>query len=73
MQNAIGLLGYSSMPMRSGASHDALQIFKAGIPVGMLFIPCKKGISHSPYEEAKTEDILKASKVLSVVLRSKWA
>jgi acetylornithine deacetylase/succinyl-diaminopimelate desuccinylase-like protein len=61
-------LGHSFSCVPSGAGHDAMQIARCGIPVCMLFIPCKGGISHSPLEEAKPEDILKASNILFYVL-----
>ena len=63
IEKVIKRLGYSYTPMASGAGHDAMQIARSGIPVCMLFVPCKHGISHSPEEEARAEAILKASKV----------
>ena len=42
-------LGLASLPMISRAYHDSL--FMARIaPTGMIFIPCKDGISHRPEE-----------------------
>lgn len=38
----------------SGAGHDAMQLAKC-CPTSMIFIPCEKGISHSP-DESVTDD-----------------
>ncbi len=47
--NAAKKLGLSTHKMPSGAGHDAQDI--AGIaPTGMIFVPSKNGISHSPKE-----------------------
>lgn len=73
MEKVIEKLGITYMPIPSGAGHDAMLVFNAYVPVCMLFIPCKSGISHSPYEEAKAEDILKVSRVLLSILTSRWA
>lgn len=60
-------LGLRSLPMVSRAYHDAL--FMARIcPTGMIFIPCKDGISHRPDEYSKPEDIACGVKVLALVL-----
>lgn len=72
MGKIIRSLGYSYILIPSGAGHDAMQMAKKEIPVCMLFIPCKNGVSHSPEEEAKAEDISKASRVLFSILTSKW-
>lgn len=72
LERSISDLGYSYKIMPSGAGHDAASMATKGIPVGFLFIPCKEGISHSPEEYAKTEDILRASRVLLSILSQKW-
>ena len=39
------------MPVVSGAGHDA--VYMAGLaPSGMIFIPCKDGISHNERSKA---------------------
>ena len=49
-------LGLASLPMVSRAYHDSL--FMARIaPTGMIFIPCKGGISHRPEEFSSPEEI----------------
>jgi len=52
---------YEVMP--SGAGHDAMQIAKIA-PAGMLFIPSRRGISHSPQEWSDPEDICLGTQLL---------
>lgn len=50
--------------LSSGAFHDAL--FIADIcPAGMIFVPCEKGISHDPSENAKPEHLAAGTRVLA--------
>lgn len=56
-------LGYSHMPAVSGAGHDAVYMAKLA-PAGMIFIPCKDGISHNEIEDAKPEHITAGCNVL---------
>ena len=56
-------LGYSHMPVVSGAGHDAVYMARLG-PAGMIFIPCKDGISHNEIEDAKPEHITAGCNVL---------
>ena len=64
-------LGYSCEMMPSGALHDAAvvasQLRSDGscIPVGLVFIPCRDGISHNPREYASLADIRRGSQVLA--------
>ena len=48
--------GFSTKVMPSGAGHDAQEIARLG-PVGMIFIPTIGGISHSPKEFSRPQDI----------------
>ncbi|MBK5252909.1 MAG: M20 family metallo-hydrolase [Peptostreptococcaceae bacterium] len=48
--------GYEYLVMSSGAGHDA-QIIAEYCDTNMIFVPSVKGISHSPEEFTKTEDI----------------
>jgi allantoate deiminase len=41
--------GVATLPMTSGAVHDAMQ-FAAVCPIAMLFVPSRGGVSHSPLE-----------------------
>ena len=54
---------YSFRQMPSGAGHDAMHL-AAMAPTGMLFIPCKEGISHNPAEWAEVGDIAAGTKLL---------
>ncbi|PIF16416.1 MULTISPECIES: Zn-dependent hydrolase [unclassified Acidovorax] len=60
---AAAKLGYSNMPAVSGAGHDAVYMAKLA-PSGMIFIPCKDGISHNEIEDAKPEHIEAGCNVL---------
>jgi N-carbamoyl-L-amino-acid hydrolase len=60
---AAARLGYSNMPAVSGAGHDAVYLAKLA-PTGMIFIPCKDGISHNEVEDAKAEHIAAGCNVL---------
>ena len=52
---------YEVMP--SGAGHDAMQMAKI-TPAAMLFIPSRRGISHSPLEWSEPEDICLGTQLL---------
>lgn len=54
-------IDYEVMP--SGAGHDAMQMAKI-TPAGMLFIPSRRGISHSPLEWSDPEDICLGTQLL---------
>jgi N-carbamoyl-L-amino-acid hydrolase len=56
-------LGLSTKLMPSGAGHDAQSMARLG-PVGMIFIPSIGGISHSPSEYSRPEDIANGANVL---------
>ncbi|SCK11926.1 N-carbamoyl-L-amino-acid hydrolase [Variovorax sp. HW608] len=56
-------LGYSNMRAVSGAGHDAVYMARLA-PTGMIFIPCKDGISHNEIEDAKPEHIKAGCNVL---------
>lgn len=54
-------------PMVSRAYHDSL--FMARVcPIGMIFIPCKDGVSHRPDEYSSPEDIGRGVEVLALTL-----
>ncbi len=60
---AAARLGYSHMPAVSGAGHDAVYMAKLA-PAGMIFIPCKDGISHNEIEDAQPAHIEAGCNVL---------
>ena len=61
--HAAAKLGYSHMPAVSGAGHDAVYMAKLA-PAGMIFIPCKDGISHNEIEDAQPAHITAGCNVL---------
>jgi N-carbamoyl-L-amino-acid hydrolase len=60
-------LGYPFLMLPSGAGHDA-QILAGAAEVGMIFIPCLDGISHSPEEMINWKDLEKGANLLLAVL-----
>ena len=51
----------ASVPViASGAGHDALAMSEV-TPIGMLFVRCRDGISHSPLEFVEPRDVTVAS------------
>ena len=63
IERAAQQLGYAHMPAVSGAGHDAVYMAKLA-PSGMVFIPCKDGISHNEIESAQPEHITAGCNVL---------
>ncbi|WFU06935.1 hydantoinase/carbamoylase family amidase (plasmid) [Rhizobium sp. CB3171] len=60
-------LGIPHMPVFSAAGHDARQLSYVA-PAGMIFIPCRKGISHSPEEWSEPEHLSAATQILAELL-----
>ncbi|TDT94495.1 N-carbamoyl-L-amino-acid hydrolase [Azorhizobium sp. AG788] len=56
-------LGYSNRPMVSGAGHDAFNL-ATRMPVAMIFVPCKDGLSHNELEDATQADCTAGANVL---------
>jgi N-carbamoyl-L-amino-acid hydrolase len=54
-------LSYKVMP--SGAGHDAQDMTHIA-PTGMIFVPSRDGISHSPDEFTSPDDMANGAKVL---------
>jgi N-carbamoyl-L-amino-acid hydrolase len=61
--DAISDLRLSSQSMPSGAGHDAQDLARIG-PMGMIFVPSVKGISHSPLELTRPDDVTNGANVL---------
>jgi N-carbamoyl-L-amino-acid hydrolase len=60
-------LGLECLPMVSRAYHDSL--FMARLcPVGMIFIPCRDGVSHRPDDYSSPEAIARGVEVLALTL-----
>lgn len=56
-------LGLTRQRMPSGAGHDAQEVALIA-PMGMIFVPSVGGISHSPREFTKPEDVANGADVL---------
>ncbi|UMR32867.1 Zn-dependent hydrolase [Massilia sp. MB5] len=63
VRKATEKLGYSTMDVVSGAGHDAIYAARVA-PAGMIFVPCKDGISHNEIEDAKAEHLEAGCNVL---------
>lgn len=62
-------LNLSYIHMASGAGHDAMSMAQI-CPTGLIFIPCREGLSHHPDEFASPEDIESGLRLLKeAVLR----
>ena len=69
VESSAAQLGLSQQRMQSGAGHDA-QEMSLICPMGMIFVPSVGGVSHSPKEFTKAEDIVNGVNVLlNTVLR----
>lgn len=67
-------LGLTTRLMQSGAGHDAQEMASLA-PVGMIFVPSKGGISHSPREFTSAADMANGANVLLhtlMAIDSKW-
>ena len=63
IEKSINSLGLSYKSMPSGAGHDA-QDMALIAPTGMIFVPSKGGISHSPNEFTSASDMANGANVL---------
>jgi N-carbamoyl-L-amino-acid hydrolase len=62
-------LGLRHLALPSGAGHDAQELARIA-PMGMIFVPSVGGISHSPKEQSRPEEIAGGANVLlQAVLR----
>ena len=68
LEAAVEACGLRVLRLPSGAGHDAMAIGQT-IPMGMLFLRCRDGISHNPAEAISEEDADVAIEVLLNLLR----
>jgi N-carbamoyl-L-amino-acid hydrolase len=61
-------LGYSTMPLASGAGHDAAFVARIA-PSAMLFIPCRDGKSHAPEEWTEKHQVAAGAATLYEAVR----
>ncbi|WP_377888856.1 M20 family metallo-hydrolase [Alkalihalobacillus sp. R86527] len=62
-------LGYKGFDMESGAGHDVMNMAHKW-PTGLLFIPCKDGVSHHPSEYATLEDMVLGAEIIAHYLKN---
>jgi len=55
--------GLETMDLPSGAGHDAQNVARFA-PIGMIFVPSRGGISHSPLEYSSPEQVANGAEVL---------
>jgi beta-ureidopropionase / N-carbamoyl-L-amino-acid hydrolase len=55
--------GLNTMELPSGAGHDAQNVARFA-PIGMIFVPSRGGISHSPREYSAPEQVANGAEVL---------
>lgn len=67
IHTAASALGIPAMDIYSAAGHDARQLHYV-CPTGMIFVPCREGISHNPKEWAEPEHLLKGTQILADAL-----
>ena len=67
VERAATVLGHASLRMISGAGHDAVYTARLA-PTGMVFIPCKDGISHNEIEDALPAHVTAGADVLLQVV-----
>ncbi len=64
VEDAATRLKLSHKRMLSLAGHDARELAKV-TSTGMIFVPCKKGVSHSAKEDVLSEDLAAGARVLA--------
>ena len=69
IKRATKSLNIEYLTMPSGAGHDAMHWTDVA-PTGMIFIPCRDGISHNPAEFAAMDDIVAGAEVLETVIKN---
>ena len=58
-------LDIKTMKLPSGAGHDAMNMVGIADEVGMIFIPCKDGVSHNVNENINFKDAILGANVLA--------
>jgi N-carbamoyl-L-amino-acid hydrolase len=67
VEKAAKAQGLGTLRMASGAFHDA-QFMMPLCPTGMIFIPCRGGVSHHPSEYSEPGQLAAGARVLAAVL-----
>lgn len=69
LEQAAKAAGEPYMKMPSGAAHDTIYVADH-VPAGMVFVPCKDGVSHSPLEDANPADAALACEIILNAIRA---
>ena len=69
VEQAAAAQGLGHMRMPSGAFHDA-QFVVPVCPTGMIFVPCRDGVSHNPAEYSSPAQLAAGTRVLTQTLLS---
>ena len=67
VETACSARGYTYRYLPSGAGHDA-RYLNAFCPSGMVFIPCRNGISHNEAEYADPAALAKGAQIVADTL-----
>jgi N-carbamoyl-L-amino-acid hydrolase len=67
VEQAAAAHGCSHMRLPSGAFHDA-QFAVPVCPTGMIFVPCRRGVSHNPAEYSEPGQLAAGTRVLTQTL-----
>jgi N-carbamoyl-L-amino-acid hydrolase len=67
VERAAQALGHSCQRLISGAGHDAVYMARLA-PTGMIFVPCRDGISHNELEDAQPAHLAAGCDVLLRVM-----
>ena len=67
LRDQAAALGLSHMDIASGAGHDANYLTRV-CPTGMIFVPCKGGVSHNETESATPADLAAGTRLLAAFM-----
>ncbi len=67
IEKAVQVVGCNSTRLPSGAGHDGVFVARIA-PMGMIFVPCRDGRSHTPEEWAEPADCARGTQVLAETL-----
>lgn len=62
-------LSFRTKKMASGAGHDAMNMAKVW-PTGLVFIPCRDGVSHPPKEYTEIQNLINVTELLVAYMKS---
>jgi hydantoinase/carbamoylase family amidase len=68
VERAAAAVGATTRRMPSGAGHDAMVVGRH-VPAAMIFVPSRRGISHSPEEHSDADEVELGMRVLAETVR----